>query len=56
MKLLIAVMRDAGALPKDTKVKDVRQCVYGRLNSDNYEYRPKVCTGPPSCMKKCVHA
>ena len=45
---LVNDLKTQGLLPEGTTLEKVRQCIYGRLNTHLYEYRPKV-----SDMNRC---
>jgi hypothetical protein len=39
----IESLKREGTLPSTANIRNIRSCLYGRLNTHLFEYRPKVC-------------
>ena len=42
---LLSNLKASGALAESTTILQLSHCVYGRMNTHLYEYRPKVIRG-----------
>ena len=49
---LVNDLKTQGLLPEGVTLEKVRQCIYGRLNTHLYEYRPKV-SDINNCNLRC---
>ena len=40
---LLSDLKASGSIPGSPSIRELSTCVYGRLNTHLYEFRPKVC-------------